>query len=177
MTMGERLRQLRKDNLKMTMEEFGKQIGVGKTAISSIETGVNNLSDQNIKSICKTNWNGRYVSEVWLRTGEGEMFVEKENDVLSALKAEYHLDDLELILVKKFVNLSEPSKRAVVNYIKQIAEEYADIAQKTADAVKQGEEMTTEEAEAAYRKDFNIAEPTTSTVSSSTSGTERSETA
>lgn len=73
--MNERIRQLRK-SLGLTLEEFGTGVGVGKAAISKIERGENNLSDQMFKSICRE-WN---VNEEWLRTGEGEMFVELTRD-------------------------------------------------------------------------------------------------
>ena len=71
------------------MESFGREVGVGKSAISDIENGRNNLSDQMINSICKTNWNGRYVNEQWLRTGEGEMFVRMDiEDEIASLIAQ-----------------------------------------------------------------------------------------
>lgn len=73
--MNERIHQLRKA-LGLTLEEFGTKVGVGKSAISKIERGENNLSDQMFKSICRE-WN---VNEEWLRTGEGEMFVEMTRD-------------------------------------------------------------------------------------------------
>ena len=72
--MNKRIKELRKA-LNLTMEKFGSQIGVKKTAISEIENGRNNVSDQVVHSICTANWNGNYVNEVWLRTGEGEMFI------------------------------------------------------------------------------------------------------
>lgn len=56
----------------MTMDAFGEKIGVGKTAISKIENGERNVTDQMAKSICRE-FN---VSESWLRTGEGEMFIQ-----------------------------------------------------------------------------------------------------
>lgn len=66
---GQRVRELRKE-LQLTLEKFGKPLGVGKTAISKIENGENNLTDQMILAICRE-YN---VDENWLRTGEGEMF-------------------------------------------------------------------------------------------------------
>lgn len=66
---GQRVRELRKA-LQLTLEKFGKPLGVGKTAISKIENGENNLTDQMILAICRE-YN---VDENWLRTGEGEMF-------------------------------------------------------------------------------------------------------
>ena len=68
--MNERVKELRKC-LGLSGEKFGNRLGVGKTAISLIESGKNNLTEQMIKSICREFG----VSEEWLRTGEGEMFV------------------------------------------------------------------------------------------------------
>lgn len=73
--MKERLKQLRK-TLGLTMEKFGSNLGVTKTAISLLESGKTNLTDQMIKSICSASWNGKFVNEDWLRTGTGDMFVE-----------------------------------------------------------------------------------------------------
>lgn len=66
MTQGERIKEVRK-KLDLTLEEFGKKLGVGKTAISKIEKGQVNLTEHMFKSICRE-FN---VSEEWLRTGEG----------------------------------------------------------------------------------------------------------
>lgn len=60
----------------MTLEKFGEPLGVGKTAISNIEKGNRNLTDQMAISICRE-FN---VNETWLRTGEGEMFIELSRD-------------------------------------------------------------------------------------------------
>ena len=49
---GQRVRELRK-SLQLTLEKFGKPLGVGKTAISKIENGENNLTDQMILAICR----------------------------------------------------------------------------------------------------------------------------
>lgn len=69
MTQGERVKEIRK-YLNLTMEKFGERLGVGKTAISKLENNERNLTDQMAISICRE-FN---VSEIWLRTGEGEMF-------------------------------------------------------------------------------------------------------
>ena len=69
MDEGQRVRELRKE-LQLTLEKFGKPLGVGKTAISKIENGERGLTDQMILAICRE-YN---VDENWLRTGKGEMF-------------------------------------------------------------------------------------------------------
>lgn len=68
--MNNRVRLLRKSLDRMSQEEFGKHIGISNTAVSKIEKGENNLTEQNILAICKE-FN---VNEEWLRTGNGEMF-------------------------------------------------------------------------------------------------------
>lgn len=70
MTQQERIKAIRK-NLGLTMEKFGNRLGVTKVAISNIENGHRNLTEQMTKSICRE-FN---VNEEWLRTGEGEMFL------------------------------------------------------------------------------------------------------
>lgn len=67
--MNSRIKKIREEN-KLSQEEFGKRIGVGRSSISKLESGENNPSDQTILLICNT-FN---VNEDWLRTGEGEMF-------------------------------------------------------------------------------------------------------
>lgn len=72
MNINERTKVLRKNYLKLTMDEFGKRLGVQKSAISKIETGKVSLSDQMFLSICREFG----VSPEWLRDGIGEPFKE-----------------------------------------------------------------------------------------------------
>ena len=70
MTVAERVKSVRlAQSPKMSMEAFGARLGVTKSAISLIESGKNTLTDQMARLICREFG----VSEVWLRTGVGEM--------------------------------------------------------------------------------------------------------
>ena len=73
--MNERIRELRK-HLNLTMEAFGSRIGVSKSTISNIENGNREATEHMIKSICRE-FGADYM---WLTTGEGEMFVESDDD-------------------------------------------------------------------------------------------------
>ena len=73
--MNERMKELRK-TLGLTLEKFGERVGVSKTAINKIENGTNNVSDRMLLSVCKE-FN---VNDDWLRTGEGEMFNQSDED-------------------------------------------------------------------------------------------------
>lgn len=75
MTQGERIKDVR-NSLGLTLEKFGEKLGVTKTAISRIEKGERSLTEQMAKSICRE----FSVDYMWLTTGEGEMFVESDDD-------------------------------------------------------------------------------------------------
>ncbi len=68
--MNLRVKEIRKRN-NLTMEQFGSRLGITKASVSRIESGVNNLTEQMIKAICRE-FN---VNENWLRTGEGDMVI------------------------------------------------------------------------------------------------------
>lgn len=75
MTQGERIKEVRK-SLGLTLEKFGEKIGLKKNSVSQLENGKNSVTDANIKAICRE-FNVDYM---WLTTGEGEMFVETDDD-------------------------------------------------------------------------------------------------
>lgn len=77
--MNLRIRELRK-TLGLTLDKFGEPLGVTKTAISRLENGVNGITDQMIKSICRE-YN---VNEEWLVNGTGEMFseIDREDQIM-----------------------------------------------------------------------------------------------
>lgn len=68
--MGNRIKELRQA-LGLTQQEFADRIGVKRGAIANYEIG-RNASDTAVALICREFG----VSEHWLRTGEGEMFVQ-----------------------------------------------------------------------------------------------------
>lgn len=106
MDEGRRVRELRKE-LQLTLEKFGKPLGVGKTAISKIENGERGLTDQMILAICRE-YN---VDENWLRTGEGEMFKklnrQQELAQLTATLFKEEEDSFKSRLIMALAQLSE----------------------------------------------------------------------
>ena len=68
--MGNRIKELRQA-LGLTQQEFADRIGVKRGAIANDEIG-RNASDTAVALICREFG----VSEHWLRTGDGEMFVQ-----------------------------------------------------------------------------------------------------
>jgi transcriptional regulator with XRE-family HTH domain len=71
--MKERLKDLRKA-LGLNQSKFSKKIGIGQGSYSRIETGETVITEQNIRLVCLTFG----VNESWLRTGAGDMFINKD---------------------------------------------------------------------------------------------------
>lgn len=121
MTENERVRMFRK-SAKLTLEEFGKRLGVGKTAISKIESGDRNLTDQMCRSICREFG----VREEWLRTGEGAMREESPSDELDAVLDKWNLPREFRGLFLAYGNLRSDAERAAVRqFVRNAAEEIA----------------------------------------------------
>lgn len=77
--MNDRIKKLRQA-LSLSQEEFGKRLGVTRGAITNIELNKVEPKPLFVNLICRE-FN---ASENWIRTGEGEMFVEKtESEELS----------------------------------------------------------------------------------------------
>ena len=80
MTQNERVKEVRK-TLGLTLEKFGERIGVTRGSMSNIENGNRNLTEQMTKSICRE----FSVDYIWLTTGEGEMFIDTDDDFIERI--------------------------------------------------------------------------------------------
>ena len=102
MTQGERIKAIRKE-LDLSLEKVGGKLGVGKSAISNIENGNRNLTEQMCKGICRE----FRVNEEFLKTGQGDMFLElPEEDAIAACFSEIMEDtgnNLLYVAIKEFV--------------------------------------------------------------------------
>lgn len=73
--MHERIKELRK-YLGLTQAEFGEKIAMRQTGVAWLESGDRKITDRVITTICAVFG----IDEIWLRTGEGEMFREPTID-------------------------------------------------------------------------------------------------
>lgn len=115
MTQSERVKEIRK-TLDLTMEKFGEKLGVGKTAISNIESGNRNLTEQMSKAICRE-YNVNYD---YLMHGEGEMFDDLPQTIVDELCTQYELNDFDKALVEMYVSLPAESRERIKEYMKQL---------------------------------------------------------
>lgn len=114
--MNERIRKLRKA-LDMTQQAFADKLGVKRNTVGQWECGINSITDQIALSICRE-FN---VSEDWLRYGTGEMFIAKESDEIDSLVEKYGLSNDDRILIEKYVNAKESSRKAIIDFIVDVS--------------------------------------------------------
>ena len=105
--MQNRIKQIRKD-AHLTQTAFGERIGVKGNTITNYETGLRVPSDAIILAICREFG----VNETWLRTGEGEMYVEYTREEAIAafvgdLLADEDDDNFKLRLIRVLAGLNE----------------------------------------------------------------------
>lgn len=105
-----------RETLGISQEEFGKKIGISRFSISNYESGKRNLTDRVINDICRT----YKVNHIWLTEGIGEMFLDLPETLLDELKIEYDLDDLDIEIIREFINMDASERTVLKAFIKNI---------------------------------------------------------
>lgn len=117
-SIGDRIKKLRKEK-GLTMLEFGESIGMSKASISGIEAGKNGPSEQTVRLICSM----YSVDYFWLKTGEGDMYINETEILIEELVKEQNLDDNTARMLKRFLGLSKESQRIVLSAIDALLDE------------------------------------------------------
>nr|DAR96127.1 MAG TPA: helix-turn-helix domain protein [Caudoviricetes sp.] len=115
LSVGSRVRELRKA-LKLTQPDFAKSLGLTQSAISGYEKELKNVSEPSIIAICREYG----VNEKWLRTGEGDMFLEIPNTYMEGLAREYELDKVDVALISEYLKLDKPYRDALKAKMRKI---------------------------------------------------------
>ena len=157
MTENERVKVIRKAK-SLTLEEFGKRICLGNTAVSKIERGENSLTPMARKIICQEFG----VSETWLRTGEGEMWAvqpDPPSDDLGKVLDAYKLPKELRPLFEGYLGLSDQARKEVqgllVKWARDVAAQHAD---KEENLIEPQQEMTREELQAEFNHQLDLEE-------------------
>ena len=133
-TEGTRLKELR-TALTIQQGDVAEKISTTQGHISDRENGRKNLSERTIKLICLEDWNGKMVSEQWLKYGQGEMFQPRPNmdevgffveDLLEYDGKGNPLYDMIIEMMKKYQLLDESSKKIIRNYFGEIIKSVAE---------------------------------------------------
>ena len=114
--MNERIKIIR-EKLGLSMEKFGKKIGLTRSAISKIESG-SKPSDQTILSICRE-FN---INEEWLRNGNGNMFLDFSEDEFTKAATMLSKDAFVRSLIIDYWKLDDNSKKLFRDFIHRLSE-------------------------------------------------------
>lgn len=117
MEVYERIRILRKNHLKLSQTEFGKRLGVNRSAINNIENNLLARPEQKLpfyKLICKE-FN---VSEDWLLYGKEPMFVEPEGFNLDSFLEKNEASKLEIEIMKAYFELEPAIRKTALEQFK-----------------------------------------------------------
>ena len=115
-TINERLKHLRKNVLRLTQSELGNTLGLGKAAVSKMESNTSTITEQNIKLICKE-FNVNYD---WLVDGKGEIFIDTDRTTIELLADDYKLRPVEVSLIEEFVKHDVEERNVLLNYLQNV---------------------------------------------------------
>ena len=113
--MNERLKELRTE-LNLSMEKFASKIGVTRSAISRLESGNINFTEQMLLSICRE----FRVNYFWLTEGKGEMFVGTPQTAVEEIAEEYNLDETDKKIIEKYLELDPEHRKIIKNFLKDV---------------------------------------------------------
>lgn len=112
MEMHDRIRELRKNHLRLSQTAFGERLGVSRSVINNIELNVLARPDQKlslIKLICKE----FSVNEEWLLNGTEPMIAQPETFSLDRYLKENGCTALEMEIVKAYFELDFDTRQKI----------------------------------------------------------------
>ncbi len=113
MSIGERLKYVRVEVLKISLETFSARLGMkSRSSMSRYERSGFQFSDRIIKQLCTE----FLINEHWLRTGEGEMFQSYLDDLKDLCK-NYNLDPLSERILRNFISLEHTEREIVSKFL------------------------------------------------------------
>lgn len=113
--MNGRIKELRR-KLDLSQEDFGGKIRFSRSHVSSLENGARELTDRIINDICR-----EYdVSENWLRTGKGEMFIQPDTFSLDEYAKKSNLTELEIAIMKGYMDLDRGVRETLLNHVEKL---------------------------------------------------------
>ena len=157
MEMYERIKDLRKNHLKLSQEAFGGRLGVSRSVINNIERNALARPDQKL-SLYKLICSEFSVNEDWLLNGNEPMFIEPDTFSLDEFAKQHGATDLELQIVKTYFDLDADTRQLLLEHFRKSL---------AAPAAAENEK-TVEELEAEYKKSVLHSAPKGESAASST---------
>lgn len=159
MNINERIRDFRKNVLRLSQTEFATQLGMKQTSVSTFEKSGATVTDPTIKALCMA-FN---LNEDWLRNGTEPMYIQAPTFSLDDFVRQRGGTELEIDIMKAYFELEPDTRAMLIQHFKERLTASRD----------EPSEMTVEEAEAAYIKSRSkIARKAGSSALNTTADTE-----
>lgn len=114
--MNERIKEFR-EKMGLSQEALGKALGIGRSAVSRIESGTNALTEANIRLLCQQ-YN---VNREWLENGKGEMILQGDDALVAKVAEKYNLSPLDLEAFKLYVKLNGNDRNMLLSFAFSLA--------------------------------------------------------
>lgn len=114
----ERVKELRKNHLRLSQSAFGERLGVSRDVIKNIELNALAKPEQKLsllKLICKEFG----VNEEWLLNGTGSMFAQPTTFSLDDFAKSKGATPLELKIMKTYFELDPDIRKAAMDFFKK----------------------------------------------------------
>ena len=144
--MKDRIKKLRKD-LGMTQKSFAEAVGIKQNTVATYEIGRNPPTDTVITLICR-----RFnVNRDWLLHGIEPMYLPTPASELETILKDNDLSPSELILIEKFLTLSDSERKVILQYVKRVAIELIKLEERKETSSERDARLLREEADAVER--------------------------
>ncbi len=116
--MNERIKALRKE-LGLTQDQLADELAITRQTLYTWESGLRTPPKKMLSAICQ-----RFgVSLSWLETGEGEMFTTLPEHMLENLAATYHLDQMDMKIIRDFMELPAEERQVIKKFFQGLVKE------------------------------------------------------
>lgn len=121
-TIGERLKWLRKDQ-KLTQQVFADKLSLKRNTVGGYEIGTVTMSDRTIGDVCSK----FAVNETWLRTGEGEPYIQlsRQAEIARIISAAMKASPEREALICALANATDDQILVIHDMIMAYAAEYS----------------------------------------------------
>lgn len=115
MEIHERIRELRKNHLKLSQEAFGELLGVSRSVIKNIELNTLARPDQKL-SLLRLMCKEFNVNENWILHGTEPMFVQPDTFSLDQFAKERGMNHQDLQILKLYFEWDSQKRHEAIDY-------------------------------------------------------------
>lgn len=122
MEIYDRVKNLRKDFLHLTQDEFSKKLNISRANVANIESGRVSITERTIQDICRI----FSINEDWLRFGHGDIErppMGKGNELVELIADLVQTDDdFSKQFIIEYLKLSDDEKEVIKKIMRNVKE-------------------------------------------------------